>query len=95
MRSAGGCTSRTSGKPQIASAEIIQQLTGGSSRRGRWTSQFSPHFLMAEWEQVVDAWQLETWEAYRDVRTPGPQDAPAGEAAGGAVVDLRARSGPR
>ena len=24
-------------------------------------------FLMAEWEQVVDAWQLESWEAYRDV----------------------------
>ena len=22
---------------------------------------------MTEWEQVVDAWQLETWEAYRDV----------------------------
>lgn len=28
---------------------------------------FSPHFLMAEWEQVVDAWQLDTWESYRDV----------------------------
>jgi len=22
---------------------------------------------MAEWEDVVDAWQLESWEAYRDV----------------------------
>ena len=22
---------------------------------------------MTEWEQVVDAWQLETWEVYRDV----------------------------
>ncbi len=28
---------------------------------------FTRHFLMTEWEQVVDAWQLETWEAYRDV----------------------------
>jgi len=28
---------------------------------------FSLHFLMTEWEQVVDAWQLESWEAYRDV----------------------------
>jgi len=26
---------------------------------------------MTEWEQVVDAWQLETWEAYRDVRRLG------------------------
>ena len=23
--------------------------------------------LRKRWEQVVDAWQLETWEAYRDV----------------------------
>ncbi len=23
---------------------------------------FGPHFLLTEWEQVVDAWQLETWE---------------------------------
>ncbi|MCB9475328.1 MAG: UvrD-helicase domain-containing protein [Deltaproteobacteria bacterium] len=28
---------------------------------------FRLHFLRAEWDQVVDAWQLETWEAYRDV----------------------------
>jgi superfamily I DNA/RNA helicase len=28
---------------------------------------FSLYFLLTEWEQVVDAWQLESWEAYRDV----------------------------
>lgn len=28
---------------------------------------FSRRFLLTEWEQVVDAWQLQTWEAYRDV----------------------------
>jgi mRNA-degrading endonuclease RelE of RelBE toxin-antitoxin system len=28
---------------------------------------FSLHFLLSEWEGVVDAWQLDTWEAYRDV----------------------------
>ena len=33
---------------------------------------------MTEWEQVVDAWQLETWEAYRDVVRLGAQDAAAG-----------------
>jgi superfamily I DNA/RNA helicase/mRNA-degrading endonuclease RelE of RelBE toxin-antitoxin system len=27
----------------------------------------SLHFLLTEWEQVVDAWQLENWEAYREV----------------------------
>jgi hypothetical protein len=26
---------------------------------------FGRHFLLTEWEQVVDAWQLEDWEAYR------------------------------
>ena len=28
---------------------------------------FTLQFLLTEWEQVVDAWQLGTWEAYRDV----------------------------
>jgi mRNA-degrading endonuclease RelE of RelBE toxin-antitoxin system len=34
-------------------------------------SRFSPAFLLAEWDQVVDAWQLDTWEAYRDVTRLG------------------------
>ena len=32
---------------------------------------FSPHFLWTEWSQVVDAWQLESWEDYRDVMRLG------------------------
>jgi len=28
---------------------------------------FTMHFLMSEWMQVVDAWQLKTWEDYKDV----------------------------
>lgn len=32
---------------------------------------FSKRFLRTEWEQVVDAWQLETWEEYRDVQRLG------------------------
>ena len=32
---------------------------------------FSLHFLLTEWEQVVDAWQLDTWEECRDVRRLG------------------------
>ena len=31
----------------------------------------SHRFLMAEWDQVVDAWQLDSWEAYRDVARLG------------------------
>ncbi|MEX0642629.1 MAG: UvrD-helicase domain-containing protein [Pirellulales bacterium] len=32
---------------------------------------FSQHFLFTEWEHVVDAWQLDGWEAYRDVARLG------------------------
>ena len=32
---------------------------------------FSPHFLWTEWSRVVDAWQLEGWEDYRDVARLG------------------------
>jgi hypothetical protein len=32
---------------------------------------FNLYFLLTEWEQVVDAWQLGTWEAYRDVTRLG------------------------
>lgn len=32
---------------------------------------FGPHFLRTEWEQVVDAWQLDSWESYRDVARLG------------------------
>jgi mRNA-degrading endonuclease RelE of RelBE toxin-antitoxin system len=31
----------------------------------------SPAFLRQEWHDVVDAWQVETWEAYRDVKRLG------------------------
>ena len=54
------------GRPQIASREAIRQLleeAAGEVEENR----FSLHFLITEWEQVVDAWQLDTWEAYRDV----------------------------
>src|SRR5688572_8604710 len=32
---------------------------------------FTQHFLVTEWEEVVDAWQLEDWDAYRDVARLG------------------------
>lgn len=32
---------------------------------------FSETFLLSEWEEVVDAWQLTSWEAYRDVQRLG------------------------
>ena len=54
------------GPATLASREIIRELAqeAASAVGGH---KFSRHFLLTEWEQVVDAWQLENWEAYRDV----------------------------
>ena len=54
------------GPATIASREIVRELLReGASTVG--DHKFGLHFLLTEWEQVVDAWQLENWEAYRDV----------------------------
>ncbi len=54
----------------LASRDDVRQLLGEAARAvGGHT--FSPHFLLTEWEQVVDAWQLSGWEAYRDVARLG------------------------
>ena len=34
-------------------------------------SKFGQRFLKTEWEQIVDAWQLNSWDAYRDVSRLG------------------------
>jgi len=51
---------------KIASQELIQSLLEKASKTDN-AQKFTLPFLITEWEQVVDAWQLETWEAYRDV----------------------------
>ena len=58
------------GRPRIAAPETIRQLLEEASHEVEG-HRFSLHFLFAEWEQVVDAWQLDTWEAYRDVARLG------------------------
>ncbi len=54
------------GPTKIASRDIIQQLLKEASSSVP-DSKFTPRFLLGEWESVVDAWQLQSWEAYRDV----------------------------
>lgn len=56
--------------PRIAPGEVVQQLLADAAATVEG-HRFTRSFLMTEWEQVVDAWQLETWEAYRDVRRLG------------------------
>ncbi len=58
------------GAATIVSPEIMRELVqkAASAVGGH---KFGLHFLLTEWEQVVDAWQLENWEAYRDVERLG------------------------
>jgi len=58
------------GHLQIASREVIQQLLEAAAKEVD-EHKFTMHFLMTEWEQVVDAWQLKSWDAYRDVKRLG------------------------
>ncbi len=54
------------GSLNIVSPGIVQQFLKEAAENVAG-HRFSLHFLMTEWEQVVDAWQLETWDAYRNV----------------------------
>ena len=78
------------GPATIASREVMRELLqeAASAVGGH---KFSLHFLLTEWEQVVDAWQLETWEAYRDVARLGRKTRLPEAQRDGAVVHLRAR----
>jgi mRNA-degrading endonuclease RelE of RelBE toxin-antitoxin system len=49
------------GPPVIANRADVRLLLGNPP------ANFSSGFLLSEWEQVVDAWGVETWESYRDV----------------------------
>jgi superfamily I DNA/RNA helicase len=58
------------GRPNMASRDVIPQLLSEAAGEADGTK-FSPRFLLTEWEDVVDAWQLDSWEDYRDVRRLG------------------------
>lgn len=58
------------GPPSLATPEIVQQALRAASA-GVPDHKFSHYFLWTEWTSVVDAWQLDTWEDYRDVKRLG------------------------
>lgn len=58
------------GPVKVATGEEVKTLLREASE-AVGGHKFTPHFLYTEWDQVVDAWQLETWEAYRDVARLG------------------------
>ncbi len=58
------------GRPEVATREAIRDRLKEPAAHTEG-HKFSLHFLVTEWEEVVDAWQLDTWEAYRDVARLG------------------------
>ena len=58
------------GFPKIATQELVRELLEKAAGLAE-VHHFSLRFLLGEWENVVDAWQLDSWEAYREVRRLG------------------------
>jgi mRNA-degrading endonuclease RelE of RelBE toxin-antitoxin system len=58
------------GPPRLAGDDRVRALLTEAAA-GVEGHRFSSHFLWTEWADVVDAWQLETWEDYRDVKRLG------------------------
>jgi mRNA-degrading endonuclease RelE of RelBE toxin-antitoxin system len=58
------------GKPNIISEVHLNELIKNIASHVK-DQKFSQSFLFSEWQQVADAWQLETWEDYRDVKRLG------------------------
>jgi len=58
------------GQPQIATPSLIRTLLAKAAAEVS-DARFSPQFLWGEWTDVVDAWQLRSWEEYRDVSRLG------------------------
>lgn len=57
---------RNLGTAQIASADTVRDLLAAASAATPG-HRFGVGFLLAEWHDVVDAWQIDAWAAYRDV----------------------------
>jgi mRNA-degrading endonuclease RelE of RelBE toxin-antitoxin system len=58
------------GTPQVPTPAMFRTLLSAASNAVD-DHRFSVSFLESEWQDVVDAWQLRTWEQYRDVARLG------------------------
>ena len=58
------------GQPNIASSALVRELLRQAVAEVE-SHRFTERFLFGEWSDVVDAWQLRSWEAYRDVARLG------------------------
>jgi hypothetical protein len=81
-RSGSACTRPSMGPVMLASRDAWCGKCWSDASKAVSGHKFSLHFLVTEWEQIVDAWQLASWDDYRDVtrlgrktRLPEPQRA--------------------
>jgi mRNA-degrading endonuclease RelE of RelBE toxin-antitoxin system len=66
------------GQPQIAPIATIHSLIADAAKKTEG-AKFSSTFLMAEWSDVIDAWQIRSWEEYRDVQRLGRKSRVGGK----------------
>jgi mRNA-degrading endonuclease RelE of RelBE toxin-antitoxin system len=57
---------RNIGPVKLAQRAVVRELLRESASHIS-EAKFSLQFLLSEWTDVVDAWQLDSWESYRDV----------------------------
>lgn len=58
------------GQPNLVSQGEVAQLLSNACKDIE-DFRFSSRFMLGEWNDVVDAWQLENWDDYRDVKRLG------------------------
>lgn len=58
------------GKPKIASPDVVRRFLTEAAE-GAAGQKPSSSLLQSEWEDIVDAWRLDSWESYRDIKRLG------------------------
>jgi len=58
------------GPVKLADRVTVRELISAASQEVGG-HKFTLYFLLTEWEQIVDAWELQSWEEYRDVARLG------------------------
>ena len=57
-------------KPKLVSSEQIAELLSETMNQVK-PNAFTSNFLLSEWTNVIDAWQLSTWDEYQNVKRLG------------------------
>jgi len=57
-------------RPKIVDRAVLRKLLADAASAAGG-SKFTLTFLLGEWDELVDAWQLSTWDDYRDVKRLG------------------------